>query len=273
MPKKAPIAMPPPLIAPGGIGVGGVLRGAAPWIAFYATLFFAARALGPRLFSTCAKMTPADQSYWAASVASVVNCLVLVPMAAAASVGLPLLSRDAPFTINSPLSTSCCCAMVGYTVYDLAPLLYHRAEWGGVGMYLVHHVCTVLSWGITAASGYSHALSVPVLFLETTGPFVNARWFLSQHGYKDTKLYVANGIAMFLAFFALRVVFNWGLAIARFWLQYDAFFGTQPTYVIASILLFYPINLVLQLMWFQKILKGILALLLSGGGSKKKKAT
>ena len=262
--------MPPPLIAPGGIGVGGVVRGSAPWAALYATLFFGARALGPRAFATCARMKPADRSYWAASVASVVNCLVLVPMAAAASRALPLLSPSAPFTINSPLSTRACVAMVGYTAYDLGPLLYHRAEWGGVGMYLVHHVCTVLSWGITAASGYSHALSVPVLFLEATGPFVNARWFLSQHGYKDTALYLANGVAMFVLFFALRVVFNWGLAITRFWLQWDAFFGTQPTYVIASILLFYPINLLLQLMWFQKILKGILALL-RGGSSQKKK--
>ena len=259
----------PPLIAPGGVGLEGVVRGALPWALMYATIFFCSRALCPRLFVTCANMKSADRSYWAASVVSVVNCLVLVPMAAAASMELPLLSPSASFSINSPLSTQACLAMVGYTTYDLMPLLWHRAEWGGVGMYLVHHVCTVLSWGISAGSGYSHSITVSVLFLEATGPFVNLRWFLSAHGYKETKFYIANGVVMFLLFFALRVVFNWWIFITRFILHWDEFTTQQPTYIAAADLFFFPINLALQLLWFSKIVKGILALL--SGSSKKKK--
>ena len=121
-----------------------------------------------------------------------------------------------------------------------------------------------------AGSGYSQSLTVCVLFLEATGPFVNARWFLSAHGYKASALYLANGVVMFVLFFALRVVFNWWLAITRFVFQWDAFVGEQPRYIVAADLLFFPINLFLQLLWFQKIVKGILALLGGGAASKSK---
>ena len=166
----------------------------------------------------------------------------------------------------------CCLSMCGYTFYDLWPLLWHRKDegWkGGVGMYVVHHVCTLASWGTAAASGYGHNVVVIVLFLEATGPFVNLRWFLSTHGLKDTTLYIVNGIIMFVLFFLLRVVFNWWIAITRFYVQRDAFFA-QPGYIIACNLTLYPINLLLQLLWFQKILKGVLALI-RGDGKKKKK--
>ena len=56
-------------------------------------------------------------------------------------VALPLLSPSAPFTINSPLSTRACVAMVGYPAYDLGPLLYHRAEWGGGNIREPDNMC------------------------------------------------------------------------------------------------------------------------------------
>ena len=260
---RAPLTHGP--VAPGW---EALFYGSAPWVAFYTVLFFLSRTLAPMLFTHAAKLKPADRSYWAASFASVANCIIIVPMAWVACGEANLLSSDASFTATTPLSTLCCYAMVGYTFYDLLPLLYHRNEWSGVGMYLMHHVCSLASWGTSAATGYAHSIVVPVLLLEFTGPFVNLRWFLSTAGYKDTKLYIANGVIMFLSFFVLRVVFNWWIFITRFILQREAFFETPLSIQLLCGGLF-PVNLALQLLWFQKILMGILALL-SGKKSKAK---
>ena len=151
--------------------------------------------------------------------------------------------------------------------WRLLPLLYHRKDWSGVKMYLVHHVASLATWGTAAASGYVHNTVVPVLLLEFTGPFVNARWFLSTAGYKDTTLYLVNGVFMFLSFFTLRVVFNWWLFLTRFVLHWDEF-SLTPLYIRVECLVLFPINLCLQLLWFQKILMGVLALLRGGKAGK-----
>ena len=89
-------------------------------------------------------------------------------------------------------------------------------EWGGFGMYAVHHTATLLGWGTAAVTGFCHNLAIPAQLFEATGPFTNLRWFLSAAGLKSTKLYLANGVAMFLSFLVLRVVFNIWLCVVRF---------------------------------------------------------
>ena len=111
-------------------------------------------------------------------------CLVLVPMAAAALLPrAPMLTPSAPFT--GPRRSRRARASRWSSTRQALALLYHRAEWGGVGMYLVHHVCTVLSWGDHGRVGQPRALGAcarrrgcPAAVRQ------RARWFGSQHGYK-----------------------------------------------------------------------------------------
>jgi len=241
-----------------------------PWAALYAVCFFVSKFVGPLLFAHCAALLPDQQDYWAASVVSCLNCFVIVPMAWMACTELNLLSSDASFKVYSDLSTMCCHAMVGYTFYDLLPLLYHRKKWGGFAMYLVHHVATIASWGVAAATGYAHCVGVPVLLLEITGPFTNLRWFLHVAGYKNTTAYLVNGILMTVSFFVLRVVFNWWLFITRYYLQRAAFL-MQPAWLRWLYYFLYPTNLALQLLWFKKIMDGVMKLLAGGDASSKKK--
>lgn len=251
-----------------GPAVETLLRGTAPWFALYAVTFSASRFLGPKIFVGASQLKSADRSYWAASVASVLNCVLIVPMAWAACKEANFLAVNAPLTVSTALSTFCCHAMVGYTSYDMLPLLYHRKEWSGVTLYLVHHVCSLATWGLAATSGLTHSIVVPVLLLEATGPFVNLRWFLSTHGLKDTWLYLANGLAMFLSFFVLRVLFNWWIFFNRIALRHDDMMAL-PTHIMLLTYVLFPINLFLQLVWFQKIMNGILALV-RGKGKKTK---
>uniref|UniRef100_A0A7S0Q245 TLC domain-containing protein n=1 Tax=Coccolithus braarudii TaxID=221442 RepID=A0A7S0Q245_9EUKA len=236
----------------------------------YVLIFFASRTFAPLLFAGAAKLDSPTLSYWGSSLASVVNCFVVVPMAWIACGQGDLLAVDAGLSVTTPLSTTACYAMVGYTFFDLLPMLYHRKHktWsGGVSMYLVHHVCSLLTWGLAAAEGHTHSIVVPVLLLETTGPFVNLRWFLSTHGLKESWLYIINGLVMFVSFFLLRVVFNWWIFFNRIALRTEDMLKL-PTHLMVLTYILYPINLGLQLLWFQKILSGVLALL--SGKSKKK---
>lgn len=95
------------------------------------------------------------------------------------------------------------------------------------------------------------------------------RWFLHTAGLKDTKLYLVNGVLMTVSFFVLRVLFNWWLFYTRFFAQRAAFLE-QPIWMRWFYYFLYPTNLSLQLLWFKKIIDGVLKLLGvgQGGGSK-----
>ena len=58
---------------------------------------------------------------------------------------------------------------------------------------------------------------------ELSTVFLNMRWFLATAGMKDSSLYIANGVAMFLSFLILRVSFNIWLCIVRFGVQHEEF--------------------------------------------------
>ena len=98
------------------------------------------------------------------------------------------------------------------------------------------------------------------------------RWFLHTAGLKDTKLYLVNGIIMTVSFFVLRVVFNWWLFVTRFIIQREAFL-LQPAWMRWFYYFLFPTNLALQLLWFKKIMDGVLKLLGGGGSGAKAKKT
>jgi hypothetical protein len=106
---------------------------------------------------------------------------------------------------------------------------------------------------------------------EMSTPFVNVRWLLSAMGRADSRLYVANGLAMVGMFFLCRNV--WGT-----WCSYLFFRATQSEldhprpggfspagiwgYRIANV----SLN-ALNFVWFSKM-AGKAAKLLRGGGGK-----
>ena len=230
------------------------------WAVVYAVAFFTARHLAPLRFTHCSKLDEKDMSYWAASVNSVLNTIIVVPLAWQAGLHWSGVAYDK----TSPLSTMACHAMLGYTLWDFLLIIYYRNEWSGLPMYLVHHMGVFGSWGVAAASGLGHCIVVPVLLLEATGPFVNARWFLSVAGLKNTTRYVVNGILMAISFFVLRIAFNWWLFIQRYFMQWEEL-RTMPLGVFITCALGFPLNLILQHLWFWKICKGIQAILFEKG--------
>jgi hypothetical protein len=244
---------------------------ALPWAGFYGAIYAISRLAGPALFSHARKLDDPTLSYWAASVVSTANSLVIVPMAIAAGRPAGLFAFDASFTAATPLSTMCCQALVGYTLWDALPLIYYRKEWGSFGMYMVHHIGAALGWGMCAITGVGHNFAVPALLFEATAPFTNGRWFLSTAGLKETRLYIANGVGMALSFFVLRIVYNLWIVSVRFGWQAAEFYAAAPGWMLAACYPLYAVNLALQFMWFSKIVTGIIALVAGKPKSTKKK--
>ena len=93
---------------------------------------------------------------------------------------------------------------------------------------------------------------------------------MSKAGKKETALYAANGVAIFVSWFLLRVIFLGWMAYDKLIVHRDAFLALgQPT--VGAFLVCYLSSYMLQLAWFWKILKGVIALF-SGDKPKPKRA-
>jgi len=248
----------------------GTITASLPWAAMYAGIFVASRVVG-QLFPHYRALSGPDKSYWAESVVSTVNACLLSVLSWQTCVELDYLSFGGAFTRVSALSTLCCHAMSGYTLWDSFPLIVYRKEWGGFAMYCVHHFFSLIAWGLSATLGVGHNVVVPLLLCEATGPFTNGRWFLSKAGLKDSNLYVLNALMMALSFFVLRVVLNFRI-FADMMFNIRGLFAVAPFGYAIAMPPMYLINIALQLMWFQKIVSGLLAFVRGGGSDKKGKA-
>lgn len=78
------------------------------------------------------------------------------------------------------------CFFVGYIIFDSFPMLYYSKSWGSVTPYVIHHSLSFISFFDCAVNGTAHNLVIALLLCEGTAPFVNGRWFLHQHGMKDS---------------------------------------------------------------------------------------
>lgn len=66
---------------------------------------------------------------------------------------------------------------------------------------IVHHVLSLLAWPLGLVHPACHTFLLLCISMEASSPFVQLRWFLSQHVGKQSCLYKLNGLIMMLIFF------------------------------------------------------------------------
>uniref|UniRef100_A0A2P2JZR3 TLC domain-containing protein n=1 Tax=Rhizophora mucronata TaxID=61149 RepID=A0A2P2JZR3_RHIMU len=76
-------------------------------------------------------------------------------------------------------------------------ILWRFPELGGLE-YVLHHCLSMYSILLSLISGQGQIYILMVLFTEITTPFVNLRWYLDSAGQKNSKLYICNGVMLFL---------------------------------------------------------------------------
>lgn len=232
---------------------------AAPWVAGYTALYFASLLLGPLLFAHCHALDEPGRAFWASSICSTVNGVLLTALA----LNLCITEgwhHSADFRRTSPGSHMLCHAMLGYALTDVAVLLYYWKAWKPSSL-VVHHAIVIGAWGACATEGILHNCAVPVSLSEGTALFANLRWFLSTAGLKQTLLYKLNGCAILVLWFVLRVYLLGWIGWHRLGpAQRPAFLALgQPT--VGIFLTFYLASYTQQLYWFNKIFQGLLNIL------------
>ncbi|XP_054859128.1 TLC domain-containing protein 4-B-like [Eublepharis macularius] len=106
----------------------------------------------------------------------------------------------------------------GYLLYDLLLLIRYWKTLGD-SLFVCHHLAALYAYGYVLSRGVLPYFANFRLLSELSTPFVNLRWFLDAAGWpRSSWLVLANGLAMTVVFFAVRIavipsyyahVFSW----------------------------------------------------------------
>ncbi|XP_027939157.1 transmembrane protein 56-like isoform X1 [Vigna unguiculata] len=163
--------------------------------------------------------------------------------------------NDVVITKSSRLSETVLGISIGYFLTDLAMILWNFPALGGLE-YVLHHGLSIGSITLSLLTGQVHIYILMVLFSESTTPFVNLRWYLDIAGLKSSKLYIWNGIALFLGWLVARI-FLFMFLFYHIWtrlveVQEVFLFGFYTLIMVPSVLA------VMNIFWFWKIAKGMI---------------
>ncbi|XP_021313343.1 transmembrane protein 56 isoform X1 [Sorghum bicolor] len=162
---------------------------------------------------------------------------------------------DGPVTFRSSnLSIFTLGVSVGYFITDLAMILWAYPSLGGME-YVLHHMLSLISVVFAMYSGEGQLYTYMCLISETTTPGINLRWFLDTAGMKKSKAYLVNGVSMFVAWLVARII----LFVYLFYHIYFHYDQVKQMHTFSCILVFGvpTILLVMNIMWFAKILRGL----------------
>ncbi|XP_051131950.1 uncharacterized protein LOC127252000 [Andrographis paniculata] len=214
-------------------------------------------AFSSSFFKGYPKLSPQEKLEWNNRGCSTFHAIVV----AASSLYLLVFSdlfvdTETEMMINrtSTLSDTVLGVSIGYFLADLAQLVYHYPALGGME-YFIHHGLSVFSIVLSLLTGQAQAYTLMILLTEITTPFVNLRWYLHVAGLNNSKIYILNGVALFIGWLVARILlfvyFSFHMFVhfdqvkAVFWLCF---------YTLITV----PLSLaVMNLVWFWKIAKGM----------------
>jgi hypothetical protein len=83
--------------------------------------------------------------------------------------------------------------------------------------FIFHHVFSMMTWPVGISYRACHWFLLVCVSMEASTPFVQGRWFISQHGMRESSLYMYNGLAMMFVFFgrcrSATTVSSWQLLL------------------------------------------------------------
>ncbi|KAJ7964354.1 transmembrane protein 56-B [Quillaja saponaria] len=164
-------------------------------------------------------------------------------------------SGDLLVNRSSTLSDTVLGISIGYFLADLTMVLWHFPALGGLE-YVLHHGLSVFSIFLSLTSGQGQLYVLMILFTETTTPFVNLRWYLDVAGQKNSRLYICNGIGLFLGWLIARIL----LFIFFFTHMVTHFDQVKQIFPLGfySLLVVPPVLATMNVFWFWKIAKGLI---------------
>ncbi|XP_026997332.1 TLC domain-containing protein 4-B isoform X2 [Tachysurus fulvidraco] len=173
-------------------------------------------------------------------------------------------SRGDPNLVKLNVAITC-----GYLLYDLLLL---ACNWSTMGdsFFVCHHLAALYAYGYVLTRGVLPYFANFRLISELSTPFVNQRWFFEALAYpRSHRLVVANGVAMAVAFFLVRIA-----VMPPYWAKVFGTFGTpaferlglgaQVAWIVSCVCLD-----VLNVVWMYKIARGCYRVITGTSGKKK----
>ncbi|KNC50421.1 transmembrane protein 56 [Thecamonas trahens ATCC 50062] len=225
-------------------------------LSYWASDVFPWAGLSPR-YATLSKL---DKIEWHSRVVSNINAAVCV---IGAGYGLAWMMwesvADVPggwYRISPPLLVMTYGGLCGYLIHDLHLILTTPSLYS-LGM-MAHHVIGICGSAYAWWSGLAGGACVFFLLTEATTPLINARWFLTKTGARNSSLYTLNGVAIFVAWTFLRASMV-VIAPIVFYRDWHHFGHDYPTniIIIGTTVAVGSLNLY----WYYLIVRGLLKLL------------
>ncbi|XP_045791343.1 TLC domain-containing protein 4-B-like isoform X2 [Trifolium pratense] len=111
---------------------------------------------------------------------------------------------------------------------------------------VIHHLLSLVAVAYSMLSGEGQLYTYMVLISETTTPGVNLRWYLDVAGMKRSKVYLINGVVIFIGWLVARIL----LFVYMFYHAYLHFDQVQQMHTFGQILVVVPVVLsVMNLSW------------------------
>ncbi|GMH41968.1 hypothetical protein BSKO_09887 [Bryopsis sp. KO-2023] len=226
----------------------------ASWAASL-VLFFSSRLLSPLLFKQYASLDYRGRRDWDGRYHSTVHAVVITILGAACVIEFSQQEVNVMHWTTRASNVGLGISL-GYFIADVFLILKYKI---GDRVMIIHHVaCSVcLVAGILVEGCHFYALFA--LLAECTTPSINLRWLLDAAKMRGAKIYFYNGLALLASWFFVRVVFFPYLFIHIY--QNRVILAKAHPWVMPLALGAGVIIYLLNLMWFQKILRGALKLL------------
>ncbi|GER44526.1 hypothetical protein STAS_21430 [Striga asiatica] len=163
--------------------------------------------------------------------------------------------NNGPITLQSSTISTCALGVsIGYFLSDLSTIIWFYPSLGGME-YVIHHFISLVAVSYAMLTSEAQFYTFIVLISEATTPWINLRWYLDAAGMKGSRVYLVNGMLVFLAWLVVRIL----LFIYLFCHMYRYYDQVKQMHTTGQILvLLVPSVLsVMNWIWFCKIFKGL----------------
>jgi len=189
---------------------------------------------------------------WDIHVVSMVHSLVIIVGSALVLTDNELM-KDKVFGYDRKAGNVYAIAC-GYFLWDTCTSIKHANEFGHSFVFHGLSSFTVFIFSFRPFLNYYGAV---FLMYELSTPFLNIHWFMDKSGMTGSKLQLANGICLLLAFFSARLVFGYYMSYQTY-VSVIAQIDKVPTFLC---ILYGTANIILNglnVIWFSKMISSLI---------------
>ncbi|XP_073295977.1 uncharacterized protein [Primulina huaijiensis] len=216
------------------------------------------RMIGAIYFKSYSGLPKSQQIEWNNRAMSTLHALFITTVSLYFVFWSDLYSNDevlGPITLRrSTLSSFALGVSAGYFFSDLGMIIWFYPSLGGME-YVIHHLLSVVGVSYAMLTGEAQVYTYMVLTSEATTPWINLRWYLDEAGMKNSRLYLTNGIIIFLSWLVARIL----LFVYLFYHTY-VHYGQVKQMHASGVVLVIVVPFIISVMnfvWFGKIFKGL----------------